>query len=43
LNVFRDVTFFTWSGTLFHAVGPATKNEQSPNLVDDHRKAEDKS
>jgi len=35
LNVSRDGAFFTWLGRLFHAVGPETEKEQSPNLVED--------
>ena len=35
LNVSRDGAIFTWSGRLFHAVGPDTENELSPNLVVD--------
>ena len=30
LNVPSDDAFFTWSGRLFHAMGPATEKEQSP-------------
>ena len=25
--------FFTWSGRLFHGVGPATEKEQSPDFL----------
>jgi len=34
LNACRDDVFFTWSGRLFHAVGPAIEKEQSPNFVE---------
>ena len=30
-----DDAFFTLSGRLFHAVGPAIEKEQSPNFVED--------
>ena len=33
LNVSKDGAFLTWSGRLFHAVGPETEKEQSPNLA----------
>jgi len=36
LNASRKDASFTWSGRLFHAVGPATEKEQSPNFVQDH-------
>ena len=31
----KDEAFFTWSGRLFRAVGPAIEKEQSPNFVDE--------
>ena len=35
MKVSSDDAFLTWSGRLFHAVGPAMEKEQSPNFVED--------
>ena len=36
INVSRNEAFFTWSGRLFHAVGPAIERGQLPNFIEDH-------